>query len=114
MQFDWIGEDKAAKSDVDLMKLINAQKTYISTLEKGKIFRNKLIEGYEETIRLQEKRIELLENRNRLIERYEVTIDLLEKQNKKLVEIIEDYKMTIEGLQSEIDASYKDDIHIKE
>ena len=113
MQSDWIGENKT-KPQVDtcrfnqkkgefetmseMQKMINAQKTYISTLEKGISLRNKLIEKYEETIHLQEERIGLLENKNRLIERYEATIELIEKQNKKLVGLIEDYKALCRGI----------------
>lgn len=87
MQSDWIGEDKTAKSDVDLRQLINMQKTYISTLEEG-------INLREKTIHLQEKRIELLEN----------LLNIKDEQNKKLVGIIEDYKALcrdIAGLEDE-------------
>lgn len=88
MQSDWIGEDKTAKSDVDLRKLINMQKTYISTLEEGINLRDKLIERYEKTIDLQKKRIGLLEN----------LLSAKDEQNKKLVGIIEDYKALCRGI----------------
>lgn len=100
MQSDWIGEDKTAKSDVDLRQLINAQKTYISTLEEGMALRDNLIERYEKTIHLQEKRIELLEN----------LLNIKDEQNKKLVGIIEDYKALcrdIAGLEEEVSISKK-------
>ena len=77
MQSDWIGEDKMKpqvdtcqfnqkkgefETMSDMQKLINMQKTYISTLEEGINLRDKLIKKYEKTIYLQNKRIELLEN----------------------------------------------------
>ena len=88
MQSDWIGEDKTAKPDVDLRKLINMQKTYISTLEEGINLRDKLIEKYEKTICLKEESIKLLEN----------ILNAKKEQNKKLVGIIEDYKALCRGI----------------
>lgn len=94
MQSDWIGEDKTAKSDVDLRKLINMQKTYISTLEEGINLRDKLIDRYEKRIDIQEESIEILKN----------LLNIKDEQNKKLVGIIEDYKALcrcIAGLEEE-------------
>lgn len=88
MQSDWIGEDKTAKSDVDLRQLINVQKTYISTLEEGIDLRDRLIEKYEKTINLQKKRIELLEN----------LLNIKDEMNKKLVKMIENYKALCRGI----------------
>lgn len=64
------------------------QKTYISTLEEGMNLRDKLIEKYEKTIYLQNKRIELLEH----------LLNIKDEQNKKLVGIIEDYKALCRGI----------------
>lgn len=88
MQSDWIGEDKTAKSDVDLRKLINMQKTYISTLEEGINLRDKLIEKYERTIYLQKNRIDLLEN----------ILDKKNELNERLARVIEDYKSLYRGI----------------
>ena len=88
MQSDWIGEDKTAKSDVDLKQLINVQKTYISTLEEGMALRDKLIERYEKRINIQEESIEILKN----------LLNIKDEQNKKLVGIIEDYKALCRGI----------------
>lgn len=82
MQSDWIGEDKTVKSDVDLRELVTMQKTYISTLEEGISLRDKLIEKYEDTIDLQHDRLRLLDE----------MLSAKEELNKKLVQIIEDYK----------------------
>ena len=103
MQSDWIGEDKT-KPQVDtcrfnqkkgefetmsnMQKLINMQKTYISTLEEGIDLRDRLIEKYEKTINLQKKRIELLEN----------LLNIKDEMNKKLVKMIENYKALCRGI----------------
>ena len=94
-QSDWIGEDKTKSSEVDLKKLIDMQKTYISTLEEGINLRDKLIERYEKIINLQKERVELLEN---ILNVKDEILDKKEEQIKKLVQMIEDYKALCRGI----------------